>query len=150
MFGFCGFAFFITWRRACVPLFVRPADDDGSGDVPTDAPLIRKGHTVSTAKLGHFPRFTKKKQIFSPSALPNCRYRLAFRTARLHFSGITLRGTKDEIREKHPHGIAGEKKYTYLCIENRRGLLPARTAEGAHRLHTTHTTTNNKTTHTAV
>ena len=110
LFGFCGFAFFITWRRACVPLFVRPADDDGSGDVPTDAPLIRKGHTVSTAKLGHFPRFTKKKQIFSPSALPNCRYRLAFRTARLHFSGITLRGTKDEIREKHPHGIAGEKR----------------------------------------
>ena len=73
-------------------------------------PFIRKRHTVSTAKLGHFPRFTKKKQIFSPSALPNCRYRLAFRTARLHFSGITLRGTKDEIQEKHPHGIAGEKR----------------------------------------
>ena len=56
------------------------------GECPHCCPL-RKGHSVSTAKLGYFLGFTKKKQIFSPSALPKCRYRLAFRTARLHFSG---------------------------------------------------------------
>ena len=61
-------------------------------------------------KIRAFPPIYQKKANIFPSALPNCRYRLAFRTARLHFSGITLRGTKDEIREKHPHGIAGEKR----------------------------------------
>ncbi len=97
-------------------------------------------------KIRVFPRIYQKKANIFPLFPPKKQVSAGFSCRLPAFSGYrTAGGRRMKSEKKHPHSIAGEKKYTYLCIANRRGLLPARTAEGAHRLHTTHTTTKQHT-----